>query len=62
MLTYHRTQDRWGMTTVTVSHKGTVVLEWRDSESESPEDLIWDRRIREVFEAGVNAGHLEAAD
>jgi len=60
MLTYQRTQDKWGMITVTVSHKGAVVLEWRDSESESPEDLIWDRRIREIFEAGVNAGRLEA--
>lgn len=62
MLRYHRTKDKWGMTQVAVYHHDTLVFEWNDAESESPEDLIWDRRIREIFEAGVNAGHLEGAD
>ena len=62
MLKYHRTVDKWGMTVITVHHGDTEVFHWRDSESESPEDLIWDRRIREIFEAGVNAGYLESAE
>lgn len=62
MLRYHRTKDQWGMTQVEVFHKDTLVFSWNDSESESPEDLIWDRRIREIFEAGVNAGYLESAE
>ena len=59
MLRYHRTQDKWGMTVVDVFHGDQRVFHWSDNESESPEDLIWDRRIREIFEAGVNAGNLE---
>ena len=62
MLRYQRYQDEWGLSHVQVFHKDTLIFEWRDSESESPEDLIWDRRIREIFEAGVNAGNLEGAE
>ena len=62
MLRYERSQNKWGMTQVTIYHGDTVVLEWSDSESESPEDLIWDRRISEIFQGGVEAGRLESLD
>jgi hypothetical protein len=54
--------NKWGASIINVFHGDTKVFEWSDAEAESPEDLIWDRRIREVFEAGVNAGNLEGAE
>lgn len=42
---------------VTIFYKNRPVFHWSDN-TESLEDLVWSRRIRDVFHAGVEVGRL----
>lgn len=58
MLRVERRKNPSGDTVVSVLYRGRPVFTWNDAEGEVSENMTWDRRIKEVFNAGVNAGRL----